>query len=176
MDICIWSVELPPEKGSWYTAVDYVINDLGIFTRIEKISKKSGALDQLWGFRVGKNKVKGTDYLAHIQSRQALLWQKIAEVIPGGQQIIIRGNSQTEIVIFCSPEIFSDVMGLIQRMMTSHPTEKGPSRKAAGWLCWEQDENWEAGESLEAMVEAEQNGDERFIDNEILEEKILREK
>jgi len=174
MDTLIWSSELPPDKGSWYTAVDYVMNDLGIFTKTEKRSKKSGTAAQLWGFRAGKNKIKGTDYLAQIQGRQALLWEKVTEVIAGDQQITVRGNSQTEIVIFCSPENCSDVTDLIEQMIKSHPTEKGPSRVAAGWLCWEQDEDWEAGESLEEMVEAERNGAERFIEDEILEETILR--
>lgn len=174
MDEIIWSAELPPEKGSWYTAVDYVVNDLGIFAKTEKRSKKSGAAAQLWGFRAGKNKVKGTDYLARIQGRQALLWEKITEVIPGDQQITVFGNRQTEIILFCSSENFSDVTDLIERMTISHPTEKGPSREAAGWLCWEQDEDWEAGDSLEEMVEAERNGSERFIEEEILAETVLR--
>jgi hypothetical protein len=174
MDTYVWSVELPPEKGSNYIAVDYVINDLGIFAKTEQRSKKSGTTAQLWGFRAGKNKVKGTDYLAQIQGRQALLWQKVTEVIPGDQQITVRGNSQTEIVIFCSPENFSDAMDMIGQMIGSHPTEKGPSLDAAGWLCWEQDEDWEAGESLEEMVEAERNGAERFIEDEILADTVLR--
>ncbi len=174
MDEIIWSAELPPEKGSWYTAVDYIINDLGIFAKIEKRSKKSGTTAQLWGFRAGKNKVKGTDYLAQIQGRKALLWQKITEVIFDDQQIIVRGNRQTEIILFCSPENISDVSDMIQRMTTSHPAEKGPNREAAGWLCWEQDEDWETGESLEDMVNAERNGGERFIEDDILEETILR--
>lgn len=173
MDEIIWTAELPPEKGSWYTAVDYVINDLGIFAKIEKRSKKSRTTAQLSGFRAGKNKVKGTDYLAQIQGRKALLWQKITEVIRGDQQIIVRGNRQTEIILFCSPENFADVSDMIQRMTTSHPAEKGPNREAACWLCWEQDEDWETGESLDAMIEAERNGGKRFIEDDILEETIL---
>ncbi len=145
MDTLVWSIELPPDNGSCYTAVDYVINDLGIFAKTEIRSKKSGTTAQLWGFRVGKNKVKGTDYLAQVQGRQALLWQKVTEMISGDQQITV-----------------------------SHPTEKGPSPEAAGWLCWEQDEDWEAGESLEEMVEAERNGSERFIEDEIIAETVLR--
>ncbi len=172
MDTLVWSIELPPDNGSWYTAVDYVMNDLDIFTKTEKRSKKSGTAAQLWGFRAGKNKVKGTDYLAQIQGRQALLWEKVTEVISGDQQITIRGNRQTEIVLFCSSENFSDVTDLIERMTKSHPTDKGPSPDAAGWLCWEQDEDWETGESLEAMVETERNGGERFIEDEILAETV----
>lgn len=90
MDTLVWSMELPPEKGSWYTAVDYVVNDLGIFAKTEQRSKKSGTAAQLWGFRAGKNKVKGTDYLAQIQGRQALLWEKVTEVISCDQQITVR--------------------------------------------------------------------------------------
>ena len=174
MDTLVWSMELPPEKGSWYTAVDYVVNDLGIFAKTEQRSKKSGTAAQLWGFRAGKNKVKGTDYLAQIQGRQALLWEKVTEVISCDQQITVRGNRQTEIILFCSSENFSDVTDLIERMTKSHPTEKGSSRVAAGWLCWELDEDWETGESLEAMVEAERNGAERIIEDEILAETVLR--
>jgi len=174
MDTLVWSMELPPEKGTWYTAVDYVVNDLGIFAKTELRSKKSGAAAQLWGFRAGKNKVKGTDYLAQIQGRQALLWEKITEVIPGDQQITVLGNRQTRIVIFCSPENFATVRDMIGQMTKTHQAERGPSQKAAGWLCWEQDEDWEAGESLEAMVEAERNGDGRFIEDDILAETVLR--
>lgn len=174
MDTLVWSIELPPETGSWYTAVDYVVNDLGIFAKTEERSKKSGKTAQLWGFRAGKNKVKGTDYLARIQGRQALLWEKITEVIPGDRQITVFGNRQTKIVLFCSPENFSAVRDMVERMTKTRPMERGPSRKAAGWVCWEQDEDWEAGESLEEMVEAERNGDQRFIEDEILAETVLR--
>lgn len=176
MEKRVWSVELPPSSGSNYTAVDYYLNGLGIFAKTELRTKKSGAVAQMWGFRAGKNKIKGTDHLAQAQKRQALLWEKIREVVVSGQQITVRGNSKTEIVIFCSEDDFSDINDFIQRMITSHPKEKGPSTKAAGWLCWEQDEDWEAGDSLEAMVEAERNAGERFIEEDILEETILREK
>ena len=133
MDTLVWSIELPPETGSWYTAVDYVVNDLGIFAKTEERSKKSGAAAQLWGFRAGKNKVKGTDYLARIQGRQALLWEKVTEVIPGDRQITVFGNRQTKIVLFCSPENFSAVRDMVERMTKTRSMERGPSRKADGW-------------------------------------------
>ncbi|MCK9314358.1 MAG: hypothetical protein M0P20_09960 [Methanocorpusculum sp.] len=173
MDKLAWCIEFPPEKGSSYTVADYVINDLGIFARTEKRTKKTGAASQLWGFRVGMNKVKGTDYLAQAGGRQALLWQKISGVTIGDNQITVRGNRDTKIQIFCTAENFAEVSALIQTMRAAHPMESGPSIDAAGWICWEQDEDWEAGESLDDMITTEISSVERYIESDILEETII---
>jgi hypothetical protein len=51
--------------------------------------------------------------------------------------------------------------------------ESGPSIDAAGWICWEQDEDWEAGESLDDMITTEISSVERYIESDILEETII---
>ena len=173
MDKLAWCIEFPPEKGSSYTAVDYVINDIGIFSRTERRTKKTGMASQLWGFRVGMNKVKGTDHLAQAGGRQALLWQKVSGVIIGDSLITVHGNRSTIIQIFCTAGNFAAAAALIQTMRAAHPMKAGPDRDAAGWICWEQDEDWEAGESLDDMITAEQNSGDRYIEDEILEETII---
>jgi hypothetical protein len=174
MDNLVWSIELPQEKSSNYTAVDYVINDLGIFSKTEIRTKKTGMFPQLWGFRVGKYKIKGTDYLAQAVKRSALLWQKISRVTIDDLVITVWGNRETKILIFCTAENFAEVEAMIRTMRTAHPTETGPSIDAASWLCWEEDEDWAVGESLDDMITAERNGVDRFIEEDILEKTIIR--
>jgi len=174
MDNLVWSIELPQEKSSNYTAVDYVINDLGIFSKTEIRTKKTGMFPQLWGFRVGKYKIKGTEYLAQAVKRSALLWQKISEVTIDNMVITVWGNRETKIQIFCTDENYAEVESLIRTMRTRHPLESRPSIDAASWICWEQDEDWETGEYLDDMITAERNGVDRFIEEDTLEETIIR--
>ena len=174
MDNLVWSIELPREKSSDYTAVDYVINDLGVFAKTEIRTKKTGMVPQLWNFRVGKYKIKGTDYLAQAMKRSALLWQKISDATIDDLVITVLGNRETKIRIFCTVENFAEVEAMIRTMRTRHPLESGPSIDAASWICWEEDEDWEAGESLDDMITAERNGVDRFFEEDTLEETIIR--
>lgn len=168
-----WTMELAEEskKGGFY--VDYLLNDLGIFLRKEERVLKPSLLQRTTGFRAGFKKPDGKDYYLRYHSRDALLWRKIYSVSDQGNHILVRGNSNKEILLFLEPGMKTQVLDLIYKKRREHPPLLEEDLEAADWISWSQDEDWgDEIKSLAEMVEEERSV-ERFIEAEVLVETIL---
>lgn len=153
---------------------EYILNELGIFAKRERRVSKKPLLNKVAGFRVGYQKVEGSNYFAAPMDRNAILWKKITSVNEEDGQIFIKGNQKDEIALHYGQEMRADIVRFINKMRKKHPVERKEDIDAAIWMCWRDDDDWgDYFMPLADMIEGEKDID-RFIDPDILAETMLR--
>lgn len=153
---------------------EYLLNDLGVFTKSERRMPKKAPLTAVTGFRIGYTAVPNTDYRMAPIERKAILWHKITSVSADGSGFItVRGNTKDTISILCTPDNHDAVLQYIAIKRQLHPVVVKADFAAASWICWRDDDDWgDTSASLMDMVNNEM-GTERFIEPEVLEETII---
>lgn len=170
-----WSIETSPLGAKPKIISEYVLNELGIFIKRERRMPKNNLLTKTTGFRVGYELIKNTEYRAAPYDRNAILWYKITQIVETEScKLLISGNSKDHIEVVFFPENKNDILRFIQEMQQKYPQVTSADEKAAAWMCWRDDDEWEEPfASLETMIESELDC-QRFIEPEILEETILK--
>lgn len=171
MDTMNWMMQTSDQGVLPLIVSEYLLNDLGVFTKSERRMPKKAPLTAVTGFRVGYTAVPNTDYRMAPIARNAVLWHKITSVsMDDAGFIIVRGNTKDVISILTTPEHQDAVLEFIANQRQLHPVVIEADFAAASWICWRDDDDWgDAAASLTDMVN-EELGTERFIEPEVLEE------
>ncbi len=171
MDTINWILQTSAQGVLPAIVSEYLMNDLGVFTKSERRMPKKAPLTALTGFRVGYIAVPNTDYRMAPLARNGILWHKITSVcVDDSGLIIVRGNTKDVISILCTPENHDCVMQFIAGKRQLHPVVAEADFAAASWICWRDDDDWgDASATLKDMVREELET-ERFIEPEVLEE------
>ena len=171
MNTMNWTLQTSDQGILPVIVSEYLLNDLGVFTKSERRMPKKAPLTALTGFRVGYAAVPNTDYRMAPLARNAILWHKITSVTVSETGLIsVHGNSKDEITILCTPENRDSVLQFIAAKRQQHPVVLEGDFAAASWICWRDDDEWgDAFATLTDMVHEELET-ERFIEPEVLEE------
>lgn len=171
MDTMNWMIQTSGQGVLPMIVSEYLLNDLGVFTKSERRMPKKAPLTAVTGFRIGYAAVPNTDYRMAPIARNAILWHKITSVSADGSGFItVCGNTKDTISILCTPENHDAVLQYIAIKRQLHPVVVEADFAAASWICWRDDDDWgDALASLTDMVNDEL-GTERFIEPEVLEE------
>lgn len=174
MDTMNWMLQTSAKEVLPVIVSEYLLNDLGVFTKSERRMPKKAPLTALTGFRVGYVAVPNTDYRMAPQARNAILWHKITSVsVDDSGLITVCGNTKDIISILCTPENHASVLQYIAAKRQQHPVVLEADFAAASWICWRDDDDWgDASATLVDMVRDELET-ERFIEPEVLEETVI---
>lgn len=174
MDTMNWLKQTSAEGTLPIIVSEYLLNDLGIFTKSERRMPKKAPFTALTGFRVGYTAVPNTDYRMAPMSRNAILWHKVTSVSADRASLItVHGNSKDVIAINCTADNHNAVMQFINIKRQLHPVVIDEDYAAASWICWRDDDEWnDASASLSDMVQEELDT-ERFLEPEVLEETVI---
>ncbi|MHC1693914.1 MAG: zinc ribbon domain-containing protein [Eubacteriales bacterium] len=174
MDELNWMLQTSPDGQTPAIVSYYLLNNLGVFTKRERRISKKAPLTAVTGFRVGFTVVPGKDYRAAPMDRNAILWHKITSVKETRENsLTVKGNAHDEIELSFNPEYRDAVLRYIATMRLRYPAVAAADEKAAAWICWRDDDDWDDPFlPLSEMVKNELNM-RRYIEPEVLSETEL---
>ena len=169
-----WTADIPVKKHRFYRT-EYILNDLGVFTKSDRIEDKATLAKAMWytGTGIRQQNIKDK-FLSAPHARGAILWRKITAVEGDGEKITVFGNADSEIELIPDPAEYEKVLTYIEEQRALHPLQKEADRDAACWFCFGLDEDWEAGVPLQEMIDEEiKTANNRDIDDESLDATVI---
>ncbi len=159
-NIITWTFEAPQKKSNTTLATEYVINELGIFSKTEIRNYKTGFLPQVWGFKDGMDDFNNGHYTKDNSSRGAILWHKITQVFLDEVKytILIGGQEEEDIELQCGKNRFMEIASILDDKVAEYLSIDEDSQEAYSWRGWSEDDEWDVPEaSLEQMIDYEIN-------------------
>ena len=169
-----WTADIPVKKHRFYRT-EYILNDLGVFTKSDRIEDKATLAKAMWytGTGIRQQNIKDK-FLSAPHARGAILWRKVTSVEGDGEKITVFGNADSEIELIPDPAEYENVLAYIEEQRALNPLQKEADRDAACWFCFGLDEDWEAGVPLQEMIDEEiKTADNRDIDDESLDATVI---
>ncbi|HJJ45816.1 MAG TPA: hypothetical protein O0Y17_01895 [Methanocorpusculum sp.] len=169
-----WIADIPIKKHRFYRT-EYILNDLGIFTKSDRIEDKASLAKAMWYVGTGIRQQHLKDkFLSAPHGRCAILWRKITSVEGDGEKITIYGNADSEIELIPEPAQYADISAYIEEQRVKHPLQKEADKEAACWFCFGLDEDWEAGVPLQDMIDEEiTTAHNRIIEDDSLDATVI---
>lgn len=163
-----WTIDFPVRRDSTHTMEEYLICELGVFTKTSRVYDKGGySLSPVLAARECFERPDGT--LCSCAARAAILWRKISSVTLSetDRLIVINGNLDTSVCLHCTDENYSAALGLIYSQRALHEVVTAPDAEASAWLAWARDLglNTESGTLPELVARELERGrsDTRYL-------------